>query len=75
MLILFGLSALIKFAIKLFEMLVKLALLLIILFFAFKAIGFGDAPTNTKKQPAPIIDTVPLDSLNTILLNPSQSKP
>jgi len=59
MLIIFGISALIKFAVRLFEMLVKLAFVLIILFFGFKAIEFNDtAPETPFANPTPAsIDT------------------
>ncbi|HHB79056.1 MAG TPA: hypothetical protein ENK85_07470 [Saprospiraceae bacterium] len=60
MLIIFGLSALIKFAVKLFELIVKLAFVLIILFLGFKALEFDDTPDDSHHhQPTPTtLDTI-----------------
>ncbi len=65
MLIIFGLSALIKFAVKLFELIVKLAFVLIILFLGFKALEFDDTHTNTPpdKPGVPLKDTTTIDSI------------
>jgi len=59
MLIIFGVSALIKFAIKLFELIVKLAFVLIILFLGFKALESDDTPKQKQQEPTPSIpDTI-----------------
>ncbi len=63
-LLIFGISALIKFAIRLFEMLVKLALILIIIFFGFKALESDNAPPTNEYEPTntPLIDTIQIDT-------------
>ena len=60
MLIIFGVSTLIKFAIKLFELIVKMAFVLIILFLGFKVLESDDTPVDpTPQKPTPaIIDTI-----------------
>ena len=64
MLIIFGVSALIKFAIRLFEMLVKLALILIVIFFGFKALESDNVPPTNEYEPnrTPLIDTTQTDT-------------
>ncbi len=63
-LLIFGISALIKFAIRLFEMLVKLALILIIIFFGLKALESDNVPPTNEYEPSstPLIDTTQTDT-------------
>lgn len=59
MLIIFGVSALIKFAIRLFEMLIKLAFILILIFLGFKALELDETPPPQYNNPSPAtLDTI-----------------
>lgn len=75
MLIIFGISALIKIAIRLFEILVKLAFILIILFLGFKALEFTLPSTNSSEFNAPITDTLKTDTLVVTLKHPTKNRP